>query len=743
MIRRNRLTILVLLALIVTGLLSTIPFTESYTGQKITEYMSSPLPSVPEPVLQGGDFPVTVKDLSDSLAGGDASDWTGEMSSMYGVYDLTLVNGTFDGEEWLLYFHVAGDVHVGLYNLTLTQGSGAAAMIVHQSRCVWVLEEWPESITFAHVTDIHEPIGELIFPEYILQSNFINPDFMIATGDIVQTETNARAWAYTQYAMLQIEYPTYLLPGNHDYSGYGGKIYAQYGGKLNYTIVLGDFVIIAADSGNIGYLSQDQLTWMENQLEQYQDKVKVIGFHHGLLSSEYGIGEGAENSMMGGEITASWEDIDELADTMYFTWKDSEDNPLPEAQELMRLIQEYDVRIIVDGHVHRDVIYVVNNQHYFVTTSTTGGGLPPTERYGTRLITLDNDGTVHFDPYTEASLEIPPNNLPTGLVSYTYSSANDFSGTAVSVSLENNLEMDINDGRLIFKVSKSKPLEDYVFVGEQPVRVETTTTSMGYVFDAFFDVEAQSSFEVTLKAADDNVDPEIWVELAEPYESGAPTVVTLSASDYGWGLKEMDVSYSVDDGATWTAVDSTIEPILTGELYQDTFPEVDVTFEVPVLSGDETIKVKAEATDYAGNTASYQSSNLAASGPTVFTLSVDSEPVSVEIDVDSESASTPYEEALDEGEHTISAPETVTVGGEDYEFEEWSTGSTSSEVTITLSGDTSITATYQKIEAEEPEPEPEEPEPDTGGGIPFPGSFVLIGLATAILLIRVRKPRIH
>ncbi len=737
MIRRNRLTILVLIAITVTGLLGTIPFTESYTGQKIAEYMSSPLPTAPEPVLQGDDFPVTVKDLSDSLAGGAASDWNGEISSMYGVYDLTLVNGTFDGEKWLLYFNVAGDVHVGLYNLTLTQGTGAAALSVHQSRCVWVLKEWPESITFTHVTDIHEPIGELVFPAFILQSNFINPDFVIATGDIVQTETNARAWAYLQYAMLHFENPTYLLPGNHDYSGYGGKIYAQYGGKLNYTLVLGDFVIIATDTDGIGYLDQDQLTWLENQLEKYQDKVKIIGFHHGLLSSEYGIGEGAENSMMGGQITASWEEIDELADTMYFTWKDAEENPLPEAQELMRLIQEYDVRVIVAGHVHRDVIYVVNNQHYFITTSTTGGGLPPTERYGSRLITLDNEGTVHLDPYAEASLEIPPNNLPTGLVSYTYSSANDFSGTAVSVSLENNLEMDINEGRLIFKVSKSKPLEDYVFVGEQPVRIETTTTSEGYVFDAYFDVEAQSGFMVTLKAADDNLDPEIWVELAEPYQSETSTLVTLSASDYGWGLKEMDVSYSVDDGATWTTVESTIEPILTGTLYKDTFPQVDIQFEVPALSERDTIIVKAEATDYAGNTADYQSPDLAASGPVVYTLSVDSEPISVEIDVDAVSVSTPYEEELAEGEHTISAPETVTVEGVDYDFQEWSTGSTSSEITITLSEDASITATYLEIETEEPEPEP-----DTGGGIPFPGSFVLIGVATAILVFRVRKPRV-
>lgn len=304
--KRIKFTVVVLLALTISGLLGTIPFTESYTGQKIAEYMSSPLPSAPEPVLQGGDFPVTVKDLSDSLSGGDASDWSGVISSIYGEYDVPLVNGTDDGEKWLLYFNAPEDVHVGLYNLTLTQRTGSEAETLHQSRCVWILEEWPESITFSHITDIHEPIGELVFPAYIMQSNFMNPDFFFATGDIVQTESNARAWAYLQYAMLHIEYPSYLLPGNHDYSGYGGKAYAQYGGKLNYTLILGDFAFIALDSSENGYFKEEQIVWLEEQLEKYPDKVKIIGFHHAFLSSEY---EDDMGSTTGGYIEADWENM--------------------------------------------------------------------------------------------------------------------------------------------------------------------------------------------------------------------------------------------------------------------------------------------------------------------------------------------------------------------------------------------------------------------------------------------------
>ncbi len=132
---RDKIVVTVIIALTLTGLFTVTPFAQCYTGQKIAETISSPLPSAPEPVLQGGDFPVHVKDLSAALAGGDASAWSGEIGSMYGRYALSLVNGSFDGEKWLLYFNVPGDVHPGLYDLTLTQSDGGASEGIIQSRC--------------------------------------------------------------------------------------------------------------------------------------------------------------------------------------------------------------------------------------------------------------------------------------------------------------------------------------------------------------------------------------------------------------------------------------------------------------------------------------------------------------------------------------------------------------------------------------------------------------------------------
>jgi 3',5'-cyclic AMP phosphodiesterase CpdA len=730
MVTRHKILVTVLLVLTLTGLVSTVPFAESYTGQKIAEIMSSPLPSAPEPVLRGGDFPVRVKDLSDALADGDASAWSGEIGSMYGRYTLSLVNGTFDDEKWVLYFNVPGDTHPGLYDLTLTQGNDGTTEGVFQSRCVWVLDEWPESLIISHLTDIHEPITPLIFSQYIMQTNFVDPDLCICSGDNVQTESVARAWAYLQYSMLHLEFPSYLVPGNHDYSGYGGAAYAVYGGKLNYTVVMGDFMFVALDSRGVGTVTEKQLRWAENQLSRYPDKVKIISFHHPLLASEY---EDDLGTVTGGNVTGSWENITELEDLMHPSWTDPTDgHPLEVAQTLLRIIQEQDVRLILTGHVHRDIIYVLNDSHYFVTTSTTGGGLPPGQRFGTRLITVHGNGTLRFDPYTEARLEDPPNNIPTGYIRYVYGTENDFTETAVSVTLENMLDMGFADGRLIFKVSDSKPATEYTFVGAQPVRVETVTSDAGHVFDAYFDIDPKSVLKVTLKAEDDEEVPTVEAEFISADEGTDPTV-SLTVSDDGWGLKEAEASYSTDGGLTWTNIDTSIEPVLGGEIFDITFPEKTFTFTVPLTQG-ETILVKAEATDYAGNTASYTSPEFS---PQSYTLSIESTPIEVSFTVDGEDAETPYYETLMAGEYTLTAPETVTVGGEEYSFSWWVDGETQPSRTLDLDADTELSVIYQKVEAAE---EPDEPE-GTGIVIPIPSGFLLVGILVAAVTLGILRSR--
>ena len=712
--RRKEFTLI--LAAVMLLALSNLPPAYGYTTVKIAEKVKHPLPSAPAPVVPGGAFPVYTLELSDSTGGG----WGATISSDYGSHTLSLVNETEKGEGWLLYFRVPEGVHEGLYNLTLTQGDSQVAL----TRSVWVLEEWPSVLTIGHITDIHEPIGELVFPQYIVQSNLLDPDMVVVTGDIVQTESNARAWKYLQYAMLHWQIPSYFLPGNHDYSGYGGKAYSVYGGRLNYTVVVGPFVFIALDTGERGYLDSSQLQWLEQQLQSHPNKVKVIGFHHSLLSSEF---EDDLGAVKGGYVEAEAGNIQALSDLIYFGWKDLEGSPLPAAEELMRLVLEYDVRVVLAGHVHRDIIYVVNGRHYFITTSTTGGGLPPTQRYGSRLVTLYSNGSVRLDPYSSTRLEEPPNNIPTGPLRYWYASSNDFTETSVTAVVENGLNMTVGDAHLVFKVSGDRPPEAYVVHGATPTRLEATPTGKGIVFDAYFQLEPGASMAVTLTSEEDSQPPQAWLQ-ADPSEGW----VKLSVSDQGWGVSQVEASYSLD-GETWTPVELGLEPVLTGETIDITLDPVEAVFTPPQVGPE--LKVRVEASDYAGNTLTTTLSPV----EETHTLAVESSPAGVEVLVDGEPHETPFTLELPQGGHTLEAPETTTHGGVEYVFKEWSGGVTSPQLSIDLEADTSVSLFYEKVEAEASEPEPgAEPQPPSGG-IPLPTPFAAVGIALAALILKHLK----
>jgi len=95
------------------------------------------------------------------------------------------------------------------------------------------------------------------------------------------------------------------------------------------------------------------------------------------------------------------------------------------------------------------------------------------------------------------------------------------------------------------------------------------------------------------------------------------------------------------------------------------------------------------------------------------------------------------------GEYTLSMPETVTVGGEEYSFQWWGDGETGASRTLDLGSDTELSVIYQKVEAEEPsEPEePEEPEETGGGGIPIPTWYLIMGIMVAIMALSLMRSR--
>lgn len=629
----------------------------------ITDPMKHPLPTAPEPTILGGTIRVEI------IAGDSATGWMVEISSDIDSSSLVLVQTTDKGDYWELIFTTPSDITPDLYDMTVNWIEGSAKEVT-QSRSIWVMEEWPETITFSQISDVHQPYGSDFFAQYIHEQNLLNPDMIIVTGDIVDVETIASAWSFLQGTLEESEIPTFLLPGNHDHTSQA-TFYKRYGGKTNYSTVIGDFVFVALNSHGGGYVTIEELEWADKVLQQYPNKVKIIAFHHAFLSSEY---EDDLGSITGGEITGSWENIEDLQDTLYFTWNTNMDN----SERLLRLIEENDVRVILNGHVHRDMIYILNEKHYFITTTTLGGGLPATSYHGYRTITVSNTGEVTLDEYAQASTYDPPNSIPLEDISYYYKTANDGSTNAVTAVVVNNQNRDLTNAQLEFHVNDDVSSDSYTFSPAEPNSYKVHTLEDGYKFIAYVDITADSTYILTLSSSQDMIDPEIHIELPYSPEQNLPIEVVVTVSDKGYGVKTVSGQYSQDEGSTWTPIELEFKPTITGKLFQTDYPTETYLFEIS--TGFETLTVQIEAEDYAGNLVTQEESII------ITTLEPEPEP---------QPEPEPEPEPQPEPE-----PEPQS----------------------------------------EPEPDPEsKAEPASGGGIPVPGAFVLIGVIAAAYVIYQRK----
>jgi len=688
----------------------------------IDDPVGYPLPTNPEPVLLGGALRVEVR------AGSGATSWAGSLTGKYGSSELTPLNSSYSDGWWTVFFGVPSDVYPALYDLELEWSDGDSLAEYTQPRSVWVLEEWPETLKVAQISDIHLPYGADVLATFVYEANLVDADMIVATGDIVDRETTTAAWNYLQEITGRLGIPIFLLPGNHDYAGADSEYFQEYGGQKNYSVVIGDFLFMALDSDGGGYIVQEQLDWAERVLASHPDKVKFIAFHHALLSSEF---EDDGGAIKGGEIEGDWTDIEALREVMYFTWQDN----IGLAEELLRIIQTYDVRLTLSGHVHRDMIYILNGENYIVTTGNSGGGGPPGyEGPRSRLIELDSDGTIRLGEYAMAGLFDPPNAIPTGELSYYYWGANDGSGEAVSARVVNGLEMALEDASLEFLVSSENPVDAYSFYPSDPGSYDVVETDAGHLFVAHVDIPAGGVYDLTLAVDADGVEPSVEIGFPAEYLEGALVNVTISLTDSGWGVMDVEASYSLDGGSSWAVFDAAVSATVNRDEYVVNLQDASLSLDVNVsgVPTGATLMVRAEATDFAGNRGSSEESfALGAASPATYTLSVDSSPVSgVTVTVDGVTHESPFAAELVAGGHTVVVPEEVTAGGVEYAFTGWADGSSDAERSVSLSADLDLEAVYEEVVADK-----------SGGGIPIPYTSVAVGLLLGVVMLFLFRRR--
>ena len=302
-----------------------------------------------------------------------------------------------------------------LYNLSLLIEEDGEIVACSEPRAVQVVDTFSDSFSFIHIADPHlgdprgllesinETIGWKSIKKCIEEINLLHPDFVIITGDLVFGQLYPFEYTIEYkkcYDMIQLfDVPTFLVPGNHD--GYnriledGLLFWESYFGPYYYSFDYGPAHFQAINSYDMnkwyrltilmvplnwgGSISDEQLQWITNDLIEHQESSLIFQFMHNNP-----IWETRGDSLMLKEFT--------------------------NRENLLSLIDFYDVDMVFSGHEHIDSV-TTQNDTIFVTTTTPESEIRVSDGYwGYRLIEVE-DGLIQSYNYKEPKYSIPSYHL--------------------------------------------------------------------------------------------------------------------------------------------------------------------------------------------------------------------------------------------------------------------------------------------------------------------------------------------
>jgi predicted MPP superfamily phosphohydrolase len=427
-----------------------------------------PRSTIPSLVEHNGEF--TIKFKADEF-----EDVYAYVSTSYEpvIDEFWLENKQLTKEDsiWHLTVFVSPYVTEELYNLTLLIYKNNEFYSTSQPRAVNVYSNFSDNFNFVHITDFHygdprgfaesirETIGFKSIKRCIKEINLLHPDFVLITGDVVFGQLYPfeyrREYKKCYDLIQQFDVPTFLVPGNHD--GYrriredGLKYWEKYFGSLYYSFDYGEYHFLAVNSYDIpavfrwsiaflalnwgGSISDEQLAWIENDLKSSDSKLNLIFLHHNP------IWETRNNSLMLKKYN--------------------------NREGLIQLISDYDVDMVLAGHVHFDTVEIRNGT-IFLTTTTPESDIRTSDGYwGYRLIKI-KDGKIESYNYKEPKYSIP---------SYKLDKTVWVSESLSLVIIKNDLEMDITaylkftmpygdydvkNGEIVMRRHDDKKIEIYV-----------------------------------------------------------------------------------------------------------------------------------------------------------------------------------------------------------------------------------------------------------------------------------------
>jgi Icc-related predicted phosphoesterase len=322
--------------------------------------LSGPVNNVIWPLLTQPALVSPGSELTVCVRGVPEEDLSVVLQSVNFAYEFS--GSQVDGK---LTFLLPDDLPLGLYDLCLR----SASVRDRQPRAVSVRE--PQNrIAFALVTDIHPELSyrdenNKLRP-VIRELNELDLDFAVFTGDLVGKNADNYHEDYPElYNLLEAEaqFPFFMVMGNHDgkVSGSvdGFSYWQSYFGELYYTFDVDDWRFVAINTydhpdypSENGFIKEEQLGWLENQLglAQTNQKPTIAFLHHNPFDTR-------------------WRFIDEGQ------------------KRLRELLEIYGVSHVFAGHRHSDQL----EQTITSTIVTTQWVEPESSNSGFRVVTIEGN----------------------------------------------------------------------------------------------------------------------------------------------------------------------------------------------------------------------------------------------------------------------------------------------------------------------------------------------------------------
>jgi predicted phosphodiesterase len=472
----------------------------------------APRLGLPTFVQPGGQFNVTVpldpavSGLSFSIVPSFPTGSAGSASIALGV-----VGTTKDSQYVTTTVLVPSSAGYSMCDLFATETGSFGSRTLTEPHSVVVRGSFSEPFRIFWFSDPHMDVLQLQqFTLWTLmwRSNFLRPDLVIITGDVVQSPTD-EVFQLARSLLLHMEVPVIMMPGNHDHSSvapYFSFYLSPFNGAWRYG-PLSITYLDTGDGGIAGVLSDSQVAWLDATLKANSDAaVKIVGYHHPMYSIE---------------------------------------NPSNSTVDRVYNVMKADgVSLVINGHMHEDLVF--NGP---VMTLTNSNAYPGGRPYsGFRFLTVYSD---HVDYLQNGGLQ--SFNLDDFRV--TYSQLNDGSTRGERVLVENNLPIALN-GTVVMRLAKGS-LSQPNITGATPSKVDDLGSYLVVTLPISLQAHQSRTLSGSTEPSASATPPRIVSVNATKLEGPSAKFVNIniSVADDLSGVKAVDVRYSTDN-KTWSTLDA-------------------------------------------------------------------------------------------------------------------------------------------------------------------------------------------